>query len=204
MINDEKLTSLIQVCDFISQKGYSPATGGNFSIRIDNDHMAVSGSGRDKRNLTKQDFVLCDLTATLLSGDYKPSDEAVLHGKIYQLSTDIQCVLHTHSVPVTVLSMLEPGSSITINGFEMQKTIAGHPSHESPLTITILENSQDIPALADQLQENWDTISKANGFIVRGHGLYTWGKTIIDAKRHMEGTEFLVACLLEMKRLQPK
>lgn len=202
MINNEKLTSLIDVCDFISQKGLSPATGGNFSVRMDKKYMAVSGSGRDKSQLTPPDFVLCDLDAKRVSGEYKPSDEAVLHGKIYQQSPEIECVLHTHSVPVTVLSCLEPGSRIVVNGFEMQKTISGHVSHESPLTLIILDNSQNMTHLANQLQEHWDTISTASGFIVRGHGLYAWGHSIPEAKRHMEGIEFLMACLLDMKRLQ--
>lgn len=198
------LPELLTVCHFIAHKDLCPATAGNFSVRANKlDEMWVSGSGRDKYQLTETDFVLCDLNAKLLSGDFKPSDEAVLHGKLYQLSNQIQCVLHTHSIPVTVLSMNSTEPFIRFKGYEMQKTIKGYTTHESLLEIAILDNSQDIPSLAKQLEAHWSMIIKASGFIVKGHGLYSWGHSIFEAKRHMEGIEFLMACELERRRLRP-
>ena len=33
------------------------------------------------------------------------------------------------------------------------------------------------------------------GFLIRGHGLYAWGRDIAEARRHVEGLEFLLSCL---------
>ncbi len=194
------LSDLLRACNFIAQRNLCPATGGNFSIR-ENNHMRMSASGKDKSNLSEKDFVLCDFTGKWLSGDGKPSAEAALHGMIYQLS-EAQCVLHTHSMSVTVLSMLpDAADSISFQGYEMVKTISGFQSHDETLKLAIFDNNQDIPALAELVKQNWQSVHLASGLIVRGHGLYSWGNSISDAKRHMEGLEFLVECEFNRKRL---
>ena len=40
------------------------------------------------------------------------------------------------------------------------------------------------------------------GFLLAGHGLYAWGATAADARRHVEALEFLLACRLEERRLR--
>jgi methylthioribulose-1-phosphate dehydratase len=39
---------------------------------------------------------------------------------------------------------------------------------------------------------------------VRGHGLYAWGKDLNQARRHIEGFEFLFACLWQEQLLERK
>lgn len=195
------LDELLNTCNYIAQRNLCPATGGNFSIR-ENNHMRMSASGKDKSNLSEKDFVVCEFTGKWLSGEGKPSAEAALHGMIYQLSEKTQCVLHTHSMSVTVLSMLpDVGDTIKFSGYEMVKTISGFQSHEETLNLSVFDNNQDIPALAELVKKKWQTTQFASGLIVRGHGLYSWGNSVSDAKRHMEGLEFLVECELNRKRL---
>ena len=196
------LDELLTTCNFIAKRNLCPATGGNFSLRLSENQMQMSASGKDKGQLTAKDFVVCDFQGNIQAGMSKPSAEAALHGMIYQLSPKTQCVLHTHSMPVTVLSMLpETNNKITFYGYEMQKTIAGFHSHEDTLNLLVFDNNQDISALAQQVKSLWDTAHLANGLVVRGHGLYSWGNSVADAKRHMEGLEFLVECELNRKRL---
>ncbi len=35
----------------------------------------------------------------------------------------------------------------------------------------------------------------AHGFLIAGHGLYAWGRDVAEARRHVEGFEFLCECL---------
>lgn len=199
----DTLSTLIYACNFVAAKGFCPATGGNFSMRMDANQMWMSASGKDKNQLKEEDFVTCDLEAKLISGNGKPSAEAFLHGLIYQLSDETSCVLHTHSVPVTVLSMLKKDvQKLLFQGYEMQKTIDGFHSHEETLKLFIFDNDQDIPRLASGVKEMWNELKQAHGFIVRGHGLYSWGNSVAQARRHMEGLEFLVECELYLNRLK--
>jgi methylthioribulose-1-phosphate dehydratase len=41
------------------------------------------------------------------------------------------------------------------------------------------------------------------GYLIRGHGLYTWGPRMADALRHVEAFEFLFECELKTRSLRP-
>ena len=197
------IQALLDSCELISQKGFSPATGGNFSVRATQDTMMISASGKDKRKITEHDFVVCDFNANLLSGEGKPSAEAYLHGLIYQLAPTTNCVLHTHSIASTVLSMHKSKEMhFSFQGYEMQKVIAGIISHEDNLDLYIFDNDQNMPRLAQAVKELWPRIHMAHGFVVRGHGLYSWGSSIFEATRHMEGLEFLFQCELAKAQIK--
>ncbi len=184
---------LISAIDFIGQKDWCPATGGNFSIRLDDQHRLVTQSGRDKRAITMADFMVINQATQAINPSQTPSAEAALHNALYQLDPSIQCVLHTHSVNSTVLSRSIKTEQLTLQGYEMQKALSGNSSHEPSIQIAIFDNSQDIDALAEQVKSQWQKISQP-GLLVRGHGLYTWGASVAQAKRHLEGLEFLFAC----------
>jgi methylthioribulose-1-phosphate dehydratase len=197
----EQLQALLKVCEFIANMRLSSATGGNFSIRWQEQALAISASGKDKSELTVDDFVVCDLNAKPIKDERRPSAETALHGMIYQMDPKAQCVLHTHSVPVTALSLYnKEAQKWSLTGYEMQKVISGFTSHEQTLEVFIFDNDQDIPRLAQAVKEMWPQMHRAYAFMVRGHGLYTWGTSVEEAKRHMEGLEFLFSC--ELTRLQ--
>jgi len=65
-------------------------------------------------------------------------------------------------------------------------------THEHREMLPIFENSKDIPALSRRVEELLKTDSSVHGFLIRRHGLYTWGKDLTEAKRHIEVLEFLL------------
>ncbi len=198
----DTLDTLIQVVAALAEQGLSPATGGNFSLRADEGHFYITASGRDKRALSTEDFIHAAVHAPLPSTPPMPSAEAALHQRLYRLDATIGCVLHTHSVAATVLSRLAPSEALLFKGYEMQKAIRGHITHEHGVALPILENTQDIPALADRLAERWESAVLSHGFLVRGHGLYAWGTSVAEARRHVEGWEFLMQCRLTERLLE--
>jgi methylthioribulose-1-phosphate dehydratase len=195
----EKAQELVEVCRFLGSRGWAPATGGNFSVRLDENHCLITQSGRDKSQLTVDALMVCDLAGKALDPTLHPSAEIALHTRLYRLDTGIGAVLHTHSVTSTVLSRASDGD-LMLQGFEMQKALAGNHSHEQEISIAVFDNDQDMSALAERLQQRWllHTITQP-GFLVTGHGLYAWGKDLAEARRHIEGFEFLFACAWQEK-----
>lgn len=126
-----------------------------------------------------------------IEGEGKPSAETLLHLAIIN-NCDAKSVLHTHSVWNTILSdyYFEQGA-IVIEGLEMLKGLSGVETHEHRETVPILENSQDIPKLALEVEQILEKHNPLHGFLLRNHGLYTWGRDIFEAKRHVEIFEFL-------------
>ena len=51
MSENEQLSALLAVCHWIGDKGWCPATGGNMSLRLNDEHCLVTESGRDKGSL---------------------------------------------------------------------------------------------------------------------------------------------------------
>ncbi|WP_299199093.1 methylthioribulose 1-phosphate dehydratase [uncultured Amphritea sp.] len=194
--------ALIDAGRWIDAQGWCPATGGNFSARLSDDQALVTASGRHKGRLTDDDLLTVDLDGNPLESKLKPSAETLLHTRLYQLDSGVGAVLHTHSVASTVLSRLETSDWLRLSGYEMQKSLAGNQSHEPAIQLAVFDNTQDMPALAEQLALRWQKTSLNWGFLVRGHGLYAWGHDVNEARRHLEGLEFLFACELEMRRLR--
>jgi methylthioribulose-1-phosphate dehydratase len=194
----ERLAQLVTTCHWIGAKGWAPATGGNMSIRQDAGWCWLSESGRDKGSLTSEDFLQVDIATNQAPSGRKPSAETGLHTLVYRLFPEANVVLHVHTVNATVLSRIEKGPALNISGYEMQKTLTGQQSHLNTVPIAIFDNDQDIDALAKSIEQHAEQTPLKYGFLLRGHGLTCWGKDVAEARRQLEGLEFLFEC--EMQR----
>jgi methylthioribulose-1-phosphate dehydratase len=122
----------------------------------------------------------------------KPSDESLLHIRIVK-ERGAGAVLHTHSAWNTMLSDLYADEGgINIEGYEMLKGLQGVKTHEHSEWLPIIDNSQDMPALADTIAATLQQHPTAHGFLLKRHGLYSWGDNLAHAKRHIEILEFLL------------
>jgi methylthioribulose-1-phosphate dehydratase len=154
--------------------------------------LVITASGMDKGRLTTDQFVQVDGEGKVVAGEGRPSDETKLHLTIVR-ERQAMAVLHTHSVCSAALSNLPgAGDGIEIAGYEMLKGLAGVRTHEHREWLPILDNSQDMGALARELEELLRRRPDAHGFLLRGHGLYTWGGSVSEARRHVEILEFLL------------
>jgi methylthioribulose-1-phosphate dehydratase len=200
--DDRKIVELQAVVLAIANRGWCPATGGNFSVKLTDNFYAITASGVDKTQIKKDDFLLINNQSQVVLGNKKPSAETLLHLALYKLSSDIGAVLHVHTVANTVLSLhFDRETYLAFQSYEMQKAITGITTHETTLKLNILDNNQDMKELAQVLEQRWLTEVFTGGFLVRGHGLYAWGSDLMEAKRHLEGIEFLLSCELQKKSL---
>ena len=184
---------------FASARGWVPATSGNFSCRIDAGSIAVTRSGVDKGNLTAEQIAALDLADAIPPG---LSAETPLHVARYRADPATGAVVHVHTVAATVLSRLHAADgAMTFAGFEMAKALRGMTTHETDVVLPIFANTQDIVALAAVVEARLGSAPAVPGYLLAGHGLYAWGQTMDEARRHLEGLEFLLACTLEERRL---
>jgi len=204
MTENPHITELVAICHWIGTQGWCPATGGNMSVRIDPVRCVISESGQDKGQISPDHFIPIDIQTSETSSPRRPSAETRLHTLIYRLFPAAQTVLHTHSVNSTVLSRVTRGNALGLTGYEMQKTLQGQTTHEATVTIPIFENSQDIAALAVEVAQYHQQQGLHYGLLVRGHGLYCWGNSVQEARRHLEGLEFLFACELQRRLLEDR
>jgi len=175
-------------------RGWALGTSGNFSVVTQRSplRLAISSSGVDKGKMLPAHVIEVDETGKALVGSRRPSAETLLHLAILR-NTHAGAVLHTHSVWSTMLSDLHArDSGLAIEGLEMLKGLEGVSSHGHREWVPILENSQNMPELANIVERALKEHPRLHGFLLRGHGLYTWGENLSQAKRHVEILEFLL------------
>lgn len=193
------------LCDYgriLYSRGWSPATSSNYSVRLNDQCCALTSSGKHKGELTPADILVVDWTGQPLTAG-KPSAETLLHTQLYQRDQGIGAVLHTHSPVAVVLSQIWPEESLSMTGWELQKAFAGETSHEGTLTFPLFANDQDIGRLATRVEHRMQQQGQGHAYLIRGHGVYTWGKDLAECFRHLEALENLLGYQLELLKLRP-
>ena len=186
----------------LGARGWTPATSSNFSMRYDTQHAVVTISGRDKGKLGVDDVMVVDLQGRAVGTASKPSAETALHVQMYRRDPQTGAVLHTHSHNQTVASRLYAQAGvIRFAGYELQKAITGYTTHESELDLPVFPNTQEMSELVARVDAWLDAGKPLHGYLIDGHGIYTWGRNMAEAKRHLEAFEFLLACELDLRRL---
>ena len=197
-------------------RGWALGTSGNFSAVVSRTplRLAITASSVQKRELGARHVLQCDEHGAVIGSKAgrpgfvrrassgrrnlarrRPSAETLLHIEIAR-RRHAGAILHTHSVWTTVLSDLHAAEGgFAIEGYEMLKGLTGVTSHEHREWIPIIDNDQDMPRLARRVSETLDMVAGAHAFLLRRHGLYTWGDTLEQAERHIEILEFLFEAL---------
>jgi len=174
-------------------RGWVPATSGNFSVRdAAAGRMLISPSGLDKGQMTTGDLLETDMEGRAVDSVRTPSAETALHAVIYRDRPEMTAILHVHTIWNTLLSarFAELGY-VPLEGYELLKGLAGVTTHEYQERVPILENSQKYDELAADLAGALRKFAGAHGVLLNRHGLYTWGKSVAEARRHLEALEFL-------------
>lgn len=192
---NEVASGLAAIAKGFHARGWLIGTSGNLSAVVQPEPLllAMSPSGVDKGELTAEQLLSIDENAQIVSQHSgKPSDESLLHIRIVK-ERGAAAVFHTHSTWNTILSDLYASEGgVRIEGYEMLKGLEGVRTHEHSEWLPIIENSQDMRELAEVVGKTLNDHKTAHGFLLRRHGLYSWGNTLAQAKRHIEILEFLL------------
>ena len=181
-------------------KGWSAATSTNYSFKTEDGQIWVSRSGVDKSQFAATDFITVDENGKSCGAfeGVRPSAETLIHCVLYQLYPNLRYIVHAHGLHSVVLSSILT-DEITFEGYEIQKGFWGQTTHEASVSIPIFDNDQDMVRFAKVIEANTNKLGNG-AFIMRKHGSYAWGTTLMEAKRHLETLEYL--CEAEyMKKL---
>ena len=193
-----ELAAVVAACH---ARGWCHGTAGNFSavLRRRPLILLITPSGADKGGLRAGDLLAVGGDGLPVSGfedarpgaARRPSAETALHCAIVQ-TLGAGAVLHTHSVAATLLGehFLERGA-VRIRGYEMLKGLRGIATHAAEAHVPVLANSQDMEELAGRVRALAASTPDFHGLLLAGHGLYTWGEDLAEARRHLEILEFL-------------
>jgi methylthioribulose-1-phosphate dehydratase len=203
----EAAEELVRLGTDFHRRSWMLGTSGNLSAVLSRDplRVAITASSIDKGRMTTNQILEIDDNATMLrGGDGRPSAETLLHLEVVR-STGAGAVMHTHSVWTTVLSDYHHDhGGFHIEGYEMLKGLEGVRTHEHREWVPVLENTQDMAALSVEARQLFTARPEIHGLLVRRHGMYTWGKDLATAARHVEILEFLMEAVGRRQMMEPQ
>jgi methylthioribulose-1-phosphate dehydratase len=194
---DQAVQGVPTLAHYAGSRNWIPATSGNFSVRVDAAHAAVTASGGDKAKLTTDGVIIADI-----NGPPHPraSAEAPLHLALYRISPEIGAVAHVHAMSGVLASLhFQKTGHVTLEGLELLKAFRGTTTHETSLDVPIFPNTQDMDTLAVDVEKHFKDKPLGFGFLLAGHGLYAWGRDTADALRHLDAFDYLFTLTLKLK-----
>ena len=183
-------TELSNCIQLLHSLGHSPATSTNYSFIDDQNNCWVSRSGIDKSACFPTDFIQVDKNGLPLASfkDTPASAETGIHCALYELFPNTKVILHSHDLyPVL---FCHGKASVSFDGFELQKGFPGVQTHLINVTIPVIQNSQDMEDIKQQLIERKDELG-FQVFMIEKHGFYSWGTSLFEAKRILETFSYL-------------
>ena len=199
---DAARTCIADIGRKLHARGWVPATSGNFSIRLDDGCIAITASGKHKGELVPEDVLRIGADGHGDS-DRKPSAETALHTQLYRRDAAINAVLHTHSVGATFASTRSP-DGLRFENLEILKAFDGVDTHRTTISIPVFANSQDIAALAEEVESHMAANGQGVAYLIEGHGIYTWGRDMDGCLRHLEALEYLFDYLFRHRQLDAR
>ena len=185
-------------------RGWVLGTSGNFSAVVSRKplRLVITASSVSKGAIRATDVLTIDGDGKPVgNAKGRPSAETFLHLAVVR-TRGAGAVLHTHSVWSTMLSELHAAEGgVTLTGFEMLKGLEGVRTHQHAEWVPIFDNDQDMVRLAQRIEKVLQERPETHGFLLRGHGLYTWGDDLAQARRHIEIFEFLLETAGRMKAM---
>lgn len=190
-----ELDALCATARWCYVRGWVPATSGNFSARSADgpyERIFITPSGLDKGTLIPAHLLEIDRDGRPVGPNGKPSAETGLHLVLYAARPQAHAILHVHTVWNTLLSGHFAGQPfVPISGYEILKGLSGVTTHEHEELVPLLGNTQSYAELEAEMKAALDEYPDAHGVLLTLHGLYTWGQSVAEARRHLEALEFL-------------
>lgn len=167
------LTAREKVCDAGKQllkEGLVARTWGNVSIKINDNEMVITPSGRKYEDLTPADMVLVNFKTYKFEGKVKPSSELKLHCEIYRTRPEVGSVIHTHQMYASIIAAAQ--RDVLVRNEEYQKILGSHIIKAAPYA---LPNSKKITV------DTANAVGKSNAALMANHGAVCAGKDIQQA-----------------------
>eukprot|EP00605_Chrysophyceae_sp_TOSAG23-4_P000775 GSChrysophyteH1.ASY1.ANO1.864.1 assembled CDS len=195
-----------ELCRKFFTAGWVTGTGGSISIRH-GGRIYMTPSGVQKERISPDELFVLDVDNNVLASptakpNFTPklSDCSPLFLHAFK-QRNAGAVLHSHALSTNLVTSLCEGSDhFSISHQEMIKGIAGH-GYFDELRVPIIENTAHEHELTDALGECIARNPRTVAVLVRRHGIYVWGKSWEEAKRHGECLHYLFDVALNMHKM---
>ena len=177
-------------------RGWVLGTSGNFSEVVSRRplRLAITASGPEQAHPAVAQILAVDRDGKTAGPPAAGRRRRpLLHVEIVR-ARGAGAVLHTHSIWSTVLSDVHADAAASHPGLRDAEGPRGRDDARAPgVDSDPRERSGHARGCAARSGANApSTIRRRTPFLLRRHGMYTWGETLAEAERHVEILEFLL------------
>jgi len=171
------------------RQGLTTTSGGNISLRVSGDKIAITPSATDKGKMNWKEVGIISVTGENLTPQLKPSIELNLHLNIYRKLKDVMAIVHAHPVFSSSFTAMkhEINTSLTAEA----RAICGKPR----LVPYALMGSTELADVVSEYAE------KADILLLENHGVLATGTDLLKAFDKLEVLENAakMTLIVEMK-----
>lgn len=183
--------------------GLVKLTWGNVSgVDRERGVMAIKASGVSYEVMTVADVVLVDLDGGEVAEGGRPSTDTPTHLALYRAFPSLGAVVHTHSTFATAWA--QAGLEIPLLG----TTHADMSVHTVPLTRWLsaaeIDSDYEGETATALIEAIGDRVHEVPGALVRGHGVFCWGRDPAGAVDNAVTLEEVAKLALLTRLLNPE
>jgi methylthioribulose-1-phosphate dehydratase len=182
-------------------RGWMMGTAGNLSLRLADGTFWITASGKAKGRLTEIDFLRIAPGGEVLERgrpDDRPSAETSLHDAVYRLFPQAGACFHVHTIPGNVAARMTSqasGDDLRLPPLEMLKGLDIW-EQDPDVSLAVFPNHLHVPRIAEEMAARFTAAPpRVPGFLIRDHGLTTWGRDADAALNHVELFEYIFGYL---------
>ena len=189
MLLEQERNRIIHFGKKLATSNLTTGTGGNLSIANRKENLAaISPSGIDYFQIRPENVAVVNMAGEIQDGNSKPSSELGFHLELYNTRTDVQAVVHTHSVYATTIACLH---------WELPAVhyLVGFSGNKVPLAPYATYGTKK---LARNVVEG---IGSYNAVLLANHGLVTVGASMDAAFATAEEIELVARIYYQAKNV---
>lgn len=171
-------TEIVGLCEQLHQKNLLAAGDGNVSLRINDDYILITPSGRPKAFLIEDDIAIITISGEVIFG--KPSSEMSMHLAIYRQCPEARAVIHAHPPHAIAWSVAFPEAQALPENCLSEVILA---TGGIPIAPYARPGSEDMGEVLKPYISNYKNL------ILSRHGAVSWGESLQEAYMGMERIE---------------
>ena len=176
MNEDYGRKQLVKICALLYERELTVSAGGNMSVRLNEDEILITPSGKNKGFLTEDDPLVVNMEGEVVCGRGTPSIETGMHLAIYKANPETNAIIHCHPLNCVALTLKRRiKTDLTPEGVLLLGEVP-----------TVGYYTPGSEALANAVASK----SKSKAILMERHGAITQGKDLVDAYNKMEELEF--------------
>ena len=159
------------------RQGLTTTSGGNISIKVNPDLIAITPSATDKGRMKWREVGLMTMDGKNLTPGLKPSIEHEMHLSIYRKKEEVSAIVHAHPLFASAFTAMK--TVINTNLTSEARAICGEPF----MVPYALMGTEELASLASE------GILKSDILLLENHGVLAAGNSMLQAFDRLEVLE---------------